>query len=162
MKRTLITGLLLTTLTTSLLADDPLLPNPVLTPGATVTNSVEQITTPGYTKTVRNVPEKVKKQVFIQYFGFVPKNPGLYEIDHLISLELGGSNSISNLWPQSYITSPFNSHVKDKLENHLAALIRHDLETNGHEHATLLMKEIQQEISTNWTNAYHKYISLTP
>ena len=36
-----------------------------------------------------------------------------------ISLELGGSNSVRNLWPQSYQTAPRNAHVKDKLENRL-------------------------------------------
>jgi 5-methylcytosine-specific restriction endonuclease McrA len=27
--------------------------------------------------------------------------PGAYEIDHLISISLGGSNDIKNLWPQT-------------------------------------------------------------
>jgi len=68
----------------------------------------------GYTSTVRNVPDAVKEQAFSIY-GITSRKPKEYEIDHLISLELGGSNSIRNLWPQSYITKPLNAHVKDKL-----------------------------------------------
>jgi hypothetical protein len=39
-------------------------------------------------------------------------------VDHLIPLELGGSNDIANLWPQSYVTV-WNAHMKDRLENRL-------------------------------------------
>jgi len=34
---------------------------------------------------------------------------------NLIPLSLGGSNRQKNLWPQSGITEPWNSHVKDRL-----------------------------------------------
>jgi hypothetical protein len=78
--------------------------------------------TPGYTKTVRDVPQSLKNQVYRQY-GITSRQPREYEIDHLISLELGGSNSIRNLWPQSYITEPLNAHVKDRLENKLHELV---------------------------------------
>src|SRR5882724_162987 len=90
----------------SAFASDPILPNPALTPGDLMPGAtIEQICTKGYANTfnggVRNVPESLKKKVFIQYFGAVPSHPGDYEIDHLVSLCIGGSNSISNLWPQS-------------------------------------------------------------
>jgi hypothetical protein len=41
-------------------------------------------------------------------------------VDHLVSLEIGGANTVQNLWPQSYDTTPWNAHVKDKLENFAA------------------------------------------
>ena len=41
-----------------------------------------------------------------------------YEVDHLISLEVGGSNDISNLWPESYAIKN-SSLIKDSFENHL-------------------------------------------
>ena len=33
-------------------------------------------------------------------------------LPYLISLQLGGSNSIRNLWPQSFVTQPLNAYVK--------------------------------------------------
>jgi hypothetical protein len=69
-------------------------------------------------------------------------------VDHLISLELGGSNSIKNLWPQSYRTQPWNAHVKDTLENEL-----HDEVCSGR----LDLKTAQREIAGDWIAAYRKY-----
>src|SRR5712691_7632060 len=77
----------------------PILPNPSLTPGAALAVGADDICVPGYTKLVRDVPASVKRQVYEEY-GITTHAPGEYEVDHLISLELGGSNSIRNLWPQ--------------------------------------------------------------
>lgn len=125
----------------------PIKPDPKLTPGLTdLTSTLEKICTPGYTATVRDVPESVKKQVFAEY-GVDPKSDK-FEVDHLISLELGGSNDIKNLWPQSYTTTPWNAHVKDKLENRLHKLVcskQLDLAT------------AQKMIATDWVAAYKKY-----
>ena len=128
-------------------ANSPLLPDPKLTPGATLPVATGDICVPGYSKKVRNVPNDVKQQVYAEY-GIVSHQPGEYEIDHLISLELGGSNSVKNLWPQSYLTQPWNAHVKDKLENELHADVcsgKIDLPTAQH------------DISTDWIAAYKKY-----
>lgn len=149
-------------------AADPVLPDPKLTPGVAMSNvTVEQICSKGYANIlnggVRNVPGSEKRAVFIEYFGKVPFDPGAYEIDHLISLEIGGSNNIKNLWPEAY-TNVVNSvnvgaHTKDKLEDRMAALLRADLKANGHDHATALMKQFQSEIATNWISAYKKYVT---
>ncbi len=124
-----------------------LLPDPKMTPGATLPVTRADICVPGYTQKVRNVPLDVKKQVYAEY-GIQHHKPGDYEVDHLISLELGGSNSIKNLWPQSYLTQPWNAHVKDALENEMHAEVcdgRLDLATAQH------------DISTDWIAAYKKY-----
>src|SRR3954463_13806230 len=65
-------------------AAPPIRPDSRLTPGATLDVTTDDVCTPGYTKKVRNVPAKVKRQVFAEYHvEYVPK---AYEVDHLISL----------------------------------------------------------------------------
>ena len=74
---------------------------------------------------------------------------GKYEVDHLISLELGGSNDVGNLWPESYVSVPYNARDKDKLENTLHRLVctgRMPLET------------AQELIRTDWIKAYRMYV----
>ena len=124
----------------------PLLPDRTLTPGDTLDVTKDDICVPGYTKKVRNVPKAVKDQVYASY-GIKSRSPGEYEVDHLISLELGGSNSIKNLWPESYKTTPWNAHVKDKLENRL-----HDDVCSGKTD----LKTAQQQIATDWIGTYKR------
>ncbi len=92
------------------------------TPGDVIKGATrEQICVPGYSKSVRNVPESVKKEVYAEY-GITTHMKNEYEVDHLISLELGGSNDISNLWPESAEPRP-GFHEKDKVENYLHKLV---------------------------------------
>ena len=123
------------------------LPDPTMTPGATLPVTTDDICVSGYTKLVRNVPIDMKRQVYTEY-GITHHHPGDYEVDHLISLELGGSNSLKNLWPQSYKTRPWNAHVKDALENEL-----HDEVCSGQ----IALPAAQHEIATNWIAAYKKH-----
>lgn len=123
----------------------PILPDPRLTPGETLNVTVEQLAQPGYSGRVRHVTEATKRKVYAEY-GIIPEN-GRYEVDHLISLELGGSNSIKNLWPESYDTQPWNAKVKDKLENRLHSLViagKMDLRTAQQEEAENWIAEYQQ------------------
>lgn len=93
-------------------------PDPRLTPGKALYGvGVEQICKPGYAGSVRNVPESEKEKVYAEY-EIQNHTAGQYEVDHCVSLELGGSNDIENLWPQSY-TGLWNAHLKDRLENWL-------------------------------------------
>ena len=129
-----------------------LLPDAKLTPGATLPVTKEDICVAGYSSKVRNVSEDVKQAVYKEY-GITSRQPGEYEVDHLISLELGGSNDLKNLWPQSYKTQPWNAHVKDRLENKL-----HQLVCSGQ----LDLATAQHDISTNWIDAYKKYVESEP
>jgi hypothetical protein len=123
------------------------LPNASMTPGDILDVTTADICVSGYSSKVRNVPDSVKNQVYQEY-GITTHAPGAYEVDHLISLELGGSNSIKNLWPESY-SGDWNAHIKDKLENKL-----HKLVCDGN----IDLGTAQQEISTNWIAAYQKYM----
>ena len=130
----------------------PIRPDPTLTPGKWQEPPVplSVLCTPGYSATVRNVPESLKDKVFERY-GMDPKHivRGAYEIDHEISLELGGTNDIENLWPESYVTEPWNAHKKDRLENRLHWLVCH---------GKLELSDAQKAISGDWIAAYQLYV----
>ena len=155
-------------------ADD--LPDPAKTPGAilgtvpddqvasclsdkTGTNvqvddaiTIALICTPGYSKCIRNVPQAEKVAVYQSYdltgnhTGYCDSKQGC-EIDHLISLELGGSNEQTNLWPQPYQGTDWNAHVKDQLENFLHAHV-----CSG----DIALDQAQKEIAQDWIASYKK------
>jgi hypothetical protein len=127
----------------------PIEPDPKLTPGDAFDVTVQDLCVPGYSRKVRNVPAEVKREVYEEY-GVTSHGPGDYEVDHLIPLELGGSNSIKNLWPESHRTSPWNAQVKDRLEGKL-----HELVCDG----KIDLKTAQQAIASNWIEAYKFYVS---
>ncbi len=97
-------------------------PDAKYTPGATFPNLTEkQLCTPGYTATVRNVTDKEAWQVFVNYgieSKYLTKDRANYEVDHFISLELGGNNDVANLWPQPYEPKP-GARQKDVVETSL-------------------------------------------
>ena len=71
------------------------------TPGDIISTATrDQICQSGYSTSVRDVPESEKQAVYAEY-GITHHSTGEYEVDHLVSLELGGSNDISNLWPEA-------------------------------------------------------------
>jgi len=122
------------------------LPDPSCTPGSVLTTSTTTICKVGYTTTVRDVSTITKQKVFKEY-GIPWSLHSNYEVDHLISLELGGSNDISNLFPESYLITN-GARVKDKLENYLHAQVCS---------SKLSITEAQREISTNWLYYYDLY-----
>jgi len=122
------------------------IPDSNATPGAILTTSAAKVCTPGYAKTVRAVSSATKNKVYAEY-GITRHVAYQYEIDHDISLELGGSNAVSNLWPEPNDRSTGNS--KDSLEDRL-----HSLVCKG----TLSLKAAQKAIKGDWTTAYQNYI----
>src|SRR6266851_5773151 len=92
--------------------DLPIRPDPKLTPGAILTTDAAKVCQPGYSKTVRHTSGKLKALIYREYS--LDRTSGHFEIDHLISLELGGADVAENLWPESQDTTPWNAHVKDK------------------------------------------------
>ncbi len=122
------------------------LPDSACTPGAIFANAtVQQICTYGYTSSVRNVPFSEKDQAYAEY-RIYHHYSGQYEVDHLVPLELGGSNDIANLWPEAASPTP-GFHQKDEVENYL-----HDQVCSG----TMSLKDAQTEIATNWIAVYNR------
>jgi len=122
------------------------LPDSACTPGAIISTATKSaICKPGYARSVRNVPESEKNQVYAEY-GITHHTTGQYEVDHHVSLELGGSNDIANLWPEAASPKP-GFHEKDKVENYL-----HDQVCSG----AISLKQAQIEIATNWLAVYDR------
>jgi hypothetical protein len=122
------------------------LPDSACTPGAIFPNATQQdICRSGYSRSVRNVPVSEKDQAYAEY-GIYHHSTGQYEVDHLVSLELGGSNDIANLWPEAASPKP-GFHEKDKVENYL-----HDQVCSG----AMSLQEAQTEIATNWLAVYNR------
>jgi hypothetical protein len=120
------------------------LPDATCTPGAVFQSATKAIIcVSGYTMTVRDVPQSLKNKVFSEY-GITTHNGSTYEVDHLIPLEIGGSNDIKNLWPEAANPTP-GFHDKDKLENYL-----HKVVCNG----SMSLSEAQKEISMDWLTTY--------
>lgn len=113
-------------------------PNEKLTPGMATAETTNLLCDPNWsTKNVRNVNEHVKKLV-CEAYNVVDKCPGPeFEIDHLIPLEVGGSNDPKNLWPQPIE----QAREKDKVERHL-----HELVCQG----KMSLDNAQQGIAHDW------------
>jgi hypothetical protein len=88
------------------------------TPGAVFARATaRRVCTPGYASRVRNVSSATKRRIYLAY-GIRRHAPFEYEVDHLISLELGGSNSPKNLWPQKeHAYGVYSAATKDRVEN---------------------------------------------
>lgn len=133
------------------------LPDPKLTPGATnsaLTAAV--LCSRGFTTTtVRNVPQSEKDAVYREY-GLDPRSHPPCEVDHLISLELGGSNDIHNLWPEPYDLNidgyDEGAHAKDQAEN-----ATHKAVCDG----KLTLAAAQAQIATDWRVLYERYVAPT-
>jgi hypothetical protein len=74
------------------------------------------------------------------------------EIDHIVSLELGGSNDIANLFPEKLNAHP-GYRAKDKLENRL-----HDLVCDG----KMTLSGAQRQIVANWIKLYTRVYGVAP
>ena len=134
------------------LSDGQYLPDPRCTPGAidsTVNDSTlgSTICKSGYTKTVRppsSMTGKAKRESMLEYNTNLPASA--LEYDHLIPLELGGSSSTYNLWPEPNIggSGGFYINAKDKVENSLKYAVCGGRTT---------LRAAQQAIVANWETA---------
>ena len=126
-----------------------LLPDPRCTPGSidpyvTQADIRSTICRAGYTRTVRpaeSQTERFKYGVAYPAYGTPPGERT--ELDHLVPLELGGSNDATNLWPE-YPPTP---NPKDKVENALNAAVCE---------GRVSLTAAQDAIAADWVTAEHK------
>lgn len=129
-------------------AEGPLEPRPTLTPGAVTTVNAAEVCGARIDKdALLAIPGSVKEEVFREY-GMSAARPQNFEVDFLITPELGGSSDIRNLWPEPYRAPVWNAHVKDQLEDRLR-----DMVCKGE----IELSTAQRDISTDWIVAYKKY-----
>lgn len=122
-------------------------PNPRLTPGDALNVTADDLCKPGHAEIEGKISVRVKSQVFDRYS--IRGTLIGYNVDHLISPRLGGSNSIKNLWPQP-LGGDWMYQMKNRLERRLRKLV-----CSG----ALDLKVAQQEIARDWIGAYKKYQS---
>jgi hypothetical protein len=146
--------------------DGVLMPNPELTPGDVRTTDTDEVCNE-HTREYRDTSESLKLEVYREY-GVEPhhgvctdttrmtkgsrRHPPhevteSCEVDHLVSLELGGADTERNLWPQPY--NPVNglgAHAKDLVENYLHHRVC--IERN------ISLQDAQRAIATDWYKVY--------
>jgi hypothetical protein len=129
------------------------LPDSACSPGAVFVGvSLSTICTPGYSARVRAVSTDERASIFHEY-GMPFRSYGRsYEVDHIVSLELGGSNDAVNLYPEAAAPAP-GYHVKDRLENRL-----HRLVCAGQ----LPLGTVQRDIARDWVALYAKVYGTSP
>ncbi len=92
------------------------------------------------------VAPRVPRQVFEAY-GVDYRRAADYELDFLITPELGGASDAGNLWPQPYRSVAWNAYVKDELERHLQRLVCR---------GAVDLATAQRELAGDWIAAYKR------
>ena len=128
------------TIASTALAQDALLPNPKLTPGRIAERDKDR----------GGVTLKMEQQVFARYR--LPwARRAEFKIDHLIPLELGGADTLDNLWPQSLRAKPYGADRKELLAEVLLEQIRT---------GRMTLAQTQEEIRKDWIDAFIDYVGM--
>ena len=117
-----------------------------LTPGATRRVAATDLCAMK-SATARRISPQLRQAVVRDYsMERVPAHD--YELDYLITPELGGSDDRRNLWPERYSSDVWNARVKDELERLLPNLVCA---------GALPLATAQRDMATDWIAAYKKY-----
>ena len=105
-----------------------------------------------HTDQVRDVSETTKHDIEAEYGMPVRKYGRSLEIDHIVALELGGSNDPANLFPERRNAAP-GYPAKDRLENRA-----HDLVCAG----SIRLRVAQSRMTTDWIAFYTQVFGMAP
>ena len=125
------------------------LPDRRCSPGAVYADAaLPLICAAGYAAKMSSVPASEANALFAEY-GIARAQRRAYELDHVVPIELGGSNSIANLAPEA--SKP--ARAKDKLEKKL-----HQLVCGGQ----MKLGTAQRSIASSWTALYKRVFGRAP
>ena len=121
-------------------AQQEFLPNPKLTPGRIGASEKDR----------GGVTLAMEQKVFARYH--VPWEwRARYKIDHLIPVELGGADTIDNLWPQLVRARPYGADRKELLTEVLLQKIRA---------GKMTLAQAQEEIRRDWIDAFIDHVGM--
>ncbi len=123
------------------------LPDRRLTPGAARAISLNDVCSKSYSDDAQLLPAQLQDKVLEEY-GVEATLSHDYQLDYLISPQLGGTDDIHNLWPEPQSSTQWNIEAKDALENRLRQLVcegKVDVST------------AQRDLATDWVSAYKRY-----
>jgi hypothetical protein len=121
-------------------AQEGLLPNRKLTPGKIARNEKDRA----------GVTPAMERKVFARYR--LPwSRRAEFKIDHLIPRELGGADSIDNLWPQSVRVRPYGADRKELLTEVLLTRIAK---------GQITLAQAQEEIQRDWIDAFIDHVGM--
>lgn len=116
------------------------MPNPKLTPGRVAEKEKDRA----------GVTLAMEQKVFARYR--LPwARRAEFKIDHLIPLELGGADTIDNLWPQSVRTRPYGADRKELLTEVLLTRVRK---------GEMTVAQAQEQISRDWIDAFVDHLGM--
>ncbi|MEY2528314.1 MAG: hypothetical protein QOJ05_404 [Verrucomicrobiota bacterium] len=121
-------------------AQESLVPNPKLTPGRVARTDKER----------GGVTGAMEQKVFARYR--LPwSRRAEFKIDHLIPRELGGADSIDNLWPQSVRVRPYGADRKELLTEVLLTRIAK---------GQITLAQAQEDIRRDWIDAFIDHVGM--
>jgi hypothetical protein len=123
-------------------------PDPTLTPGDVMSTNWSEVCADGYSASVRDVSESKKKEVYARYGVIYPQPTGSYECDHFVPLSIGGSNELTNLWPEAEEPRP-GFREKDVVEAALHRAVCHE--------KVITLEQAQEAIISDWYKVYTDY-----
>ena len=121
-------------------AQNALLPNPKLTPGRVAEQEKDRA----------GVTAAMERKVFARYR--LPwARRAEFKIDHLIPRELGGADTVDNLWPQSLRAKPYGADRKELLTEVLLTRIAR---------GQMTLAEAREQISRDWIDAFIDHLGM--
>jgi hypothetical protein len=117
-----------------------LLPNPKLTPGKIAEHDKDR----------GGVTAAMEQKVLARYR--IPwARRAEFKIDHLIPAEMGGADSVENLWPQRLRAKPYGADRKQLLAEVLLTRIAK---------GQITLAQAQEQISKDWIDAFIDHVGM--